>query len=114
MGQVLKLDPKRANARHGLGFVGGGRVNGRDYSEKECYLQVLTLDPKRAMAWNNVGHYSAQEGRLEEAVDQYRRALDIESSHDYARVNLVGALTDMGRHDDAAVERPQIALLEGY
>ena len=39
--QALEIDDQFHMAWNGLGFVGGGMVGGRQYSQKQCYQQVL-------------------------------------------------------------------------
>ena len=42
--KALELDPTLARAWDNLGIMGGGRVGGLQYSEKDCYMKALELD----------------------------------------------------------------------
>jgi protein O-mannosyl-transferase len=56
------------------------------------------------LAYNNLGLAAADEGRLEEALVQYREALRIRGSYGEAHTNLGSALLALGRLDEAVAE----------
>ena len=53
------------------------------------------------MAQNNLGLALAERGRIDEAIEHYRKALDIEPDYAEAHNNLGIALADRGRIDEA-------------
>lgn len=72
----------------GLGFV--NRAVGFD-----------TREPYRAMFYNTLGTALAEAGRLEEAAEHYRRALEIQPGYVDAAANLGDVLARLGRAPDA-------------
>lgn len=51
-----------ADAWFNLGVVGGGSVQGRYYSKKECYQKALDIEPEFANAWYNLGNLGVDGG----------------------------------------------------
>jgi len=60
--------------------MGGGRVGGQQYSEKDCYVKALELDPKSAIVWNNLGIVGGGTfgGLLYSTKDCYVKALELD------------------------------------
>ena len=65
------------------------------------------LKPENADAHNNRGIVLQEQGRLEAALDSYRRALELDPSHADAHVNIGRLLHETG--DLAAAEATAIA-----
>jgi CIC family chloride channel protein len=85
----------------GLALVKAGRVD-----EASVYLnEVLREDPRSGPANLGMARILAQEGRIDEAADRYRR---VEGPQ--ARIELAGMLAKAGRRDDA--RRELLATLE--
>ena len=75
--EAVRLDPASSEAHAALGqaFVQGERR----YREGEAeYLEALRLDPGNATAWFRLAILHAQTGRLDEALDEVRRAQELE------------------------------------
>jgi len=67
----------------------------------ERYQQAASMDPSFAMAHFNIGNVHEAEGRLDEAIGCYRRAVDL-SDRMAVTVSLLGAaLARAGRPDEA-------------
>lgn len=83
------------------------------------YQQVLQIDPDMpgpdlAGVHYNLGNVLQEQGRPEEAVASYRRALEIQPHSVEISGNLAGALNDLGRLDEAAaVYRGALAIRPG-
>ena len=77
-------------------------------SRLDSLLRMLEADPSDAFCLYGVAQEHASAGRLEEAVDWYRRAIAADPAHAYARFHLARALERLGRMDEALV-----ALREG-
>ena len=58
-------------------------------------------NPGHARAHNNLGNALGRSGRLEEAVEQYEKALAIDPRHSRAHNNLAMTLESLGRLDQA-------------
>ena len=63
--------------------------------------QWLRTDPQSVNAHYNLGFGLAQQGRHQEAVEAYERALEIEPDYGFAHNNLGNALDKVGRHEEA-------------
>ncbi len=75
--EAVRLDPASSEAHAALGqaFVQGERR----YREGEAeYREALRLDPDNATAWFRLAILHAQTGRLDEALEEIRRAQELE------------------------------------
>ena len=70
-------------------------------SEKARCEDTLRKNPSAWLAMNNLGVALAAEGRLEDAVEQYRRALEVRPIYAEAHSNLGVALVKLGRVAEA-------------
>jgi tetratricopeptide (TPR) repeat protein len=62
------------------------------------------VDPKNGAAFLNLGHAYERANRSDEAIDAYRKSIELEPDNFYARNNL-GVLYDkQGKFDDAIAE----------
>ena len=74
----------------------------RDAQAGIAMLQrVVAKDPQVVDAWLLLGNERAKQGRFDEALAHYRRALEIEPDYDLALRNIANVYRDMGRPDDA-------------
>ena len=95
---ALERDPTLAPARAGLAdalsFLG-------DWAgAEEAYRRALS-DEDMASARNGLGNLLALEGRAQDAIAEYRRAIELDPELRTARANLGGALASLGRWDEA-------------
>jgi len=75
----------------------------RDYrSEQGMWQDVLAKRPLNSRAYNNYGRSLADEGKLDEAMKYYRRAIELSPRYADAYLNLGGALTEKGQIVEAA------------
>ena len=62
---------------------------------------TIARNPHSWMAYNNLGNALKREGRVDEAIIQYKRTLEIRPSHAEAHNNLGNALVQKGQVDEA-------------
>jgi Flp pilus assembly protein TadD len=77
-----------------------GDLGGAEVHFREAYR----IDPGRPSTLTNLGGVAAGQGRPEEAVSWYRKAIAVKPDSAFARLNLVQALERLGRRDEALRE----------
>jgi tetratricopeptide (TPR) repeat protein len=65
------------------------------------YAYTLSVNPRSVMARNNTGQALEERGLLEEALVQYRQALEVAPDFQDALNNVGNVLFKLGRYDDA-------------
>ncbi|HKQ49414.1 MAG TPA: tetratricopeptide repeat protein [Phycisphaerae bacterium] len=70
---------------------------------QSLYEATIRKNPGCWMAYNNLGTVLDDRGRLHEAIEHYRRALQLRPDYADAHNNLGAALETLGRHGEAAV-----------
>jgi superkiller protein 3 len=53
-----------------------------------AYQQAIQANPKLALAYNNLGAAYERQGKRSQAIDEYRRALQIDPGYADAKRNL--------------------------
>lgn len=97
---VLESTRNNAVAHNNLGkFLVNGRANSEVVS---IYLQTLRVDPRYSEAHEARARAAAFHGRPDEAIEQFRKALDIYSGYALAQNNLGNALCQCGEFGEAA------------
>lgn len=72
------------------------------YSDPDTlWRTTLARNPESWMAHNNIGISLARQGRTQEAIDHFNRALELNPHHDEADYNLANALLRLNREDEA-------------
>jgi Flp pilus assembly protein TadD len=69
-----------------------------------AYTKLLETDPDNALRQDAVGDLLLQAGRLDEAIDRYRRSLGLNPASAPTHYNLGYALSARGRRDEAIAE----------
>ncbi len=114
--KALQLNPKLAGVYRNLAKVLS--QTGKSEAATQSWYQALTLEPNRAKAEEhfNLGNTLLEQGKLEQAVVCYRRAIQLKPSCSQAYHRLGEILTEQGQVQEAyalyrqAVERnPQDA-----
>ncbi len=95
--EVLRLDPRHADALHLSGMVAFQRGNGDVAVER--LRQAVDERPNVAEFHNNLGIVLADRERLDEATACYRRALELRPDYAEAHCNLGNALKEQERYD---------------
>ena len=73
-----------------------------EHAEAEKKLRKITQKfPRYALAWFNLGNTVRDQGRVEAALEFYRRAIAIDAGQVEAHNNLGAALMTLGRLDEA-------------
>jgi tetratricopeptide (TPR) repeat protein len=81
--------------------VSGWRQTFYWHDSEVLWTRTLACTSRNTTAQNNLGIVLAKRGRIDEAIDHYRKALEIEPNHAEAHNNLGLALAGRGRIDEA-------------
>ncbi len=84
--KAVLMDPECKEAHNALGFC-HFKLKEHDRSI-ECFEQVLKLDPGSAIDYANIASNLKELGRIEEAIQLYRVALDLDADIEFARRHL--------------------------
>jgi tetratricopeptide (TPR) repeat protein len=95
----LALDPQHVELLTNLGVVLLAQNDGP--RALELFERAMRLSRETPELWNNIGASRFRMGQLEEAIGAYRRALALESCHYNSRRNLMYALSELGRKEEA-------------
>jgi tetratricopeptide (TPR) repeat protein len=93
LGQAVKDDPNSAEALYGLGscYLQLQKTN----EARDCFQRTLKLHASYPgtlpNCWNNLGILAAREGNYDLAIENFQRALQIDSEHSIALQNLASA-----------------------
>merc|ERR1712166_258472 len=91
--RTLDRDSNKARYWHCLGYAGGGTVDGKSYSQKECFQEALNIHPQYTEAWNLLGIVGGftQAGKSYSKKECYQEALNIDPQYSTAWCNLGAA-----------------------
>ena len=102
----------KASYRFRIGDVAGAEADVR---------RSIALDDQNHESWTNLGVYQNQEGRADEAVEAWRRALALEPRADWPKLLIARDLSRRGEHPEARrlldlvlAERPNFAMAYLY
>ncbi len=73
-------------------------------SEFEIWQDTVTNAPNNPYAHNNLGNILDSRGQVDEAIAQYRKALEIKLDYEDAYLNLGNALAGRGQVDEAIAQ----------
>lgn len=88
-----RIKKERAALENDRGYLHLGR--GEFRRAELFFLKAVSLDPKNPMYWNNLGKCYAEQGRLRDAVDRFRRALEEDPAYALAHRNLADAFAQL-------------------
>jgi len=74
--------------------------------DRPRYRKILALSPALHLIRNNLGHALAQQGEIDAAMDEYRRAVEIKSDYPDALCTGVQLITSLDQLDEAGSEVP--------
>lgn len=95
---ALRINPRNVNA---YGLMGLSYFSlGDDLRALECYDKTIEIQ-KHHMGYYNKGLILSAMGKRDEAIDNYRMALDINPHHLESRINLASALSNSGKPEEA-------------
>lgn len=102
-----------------LPFAGGAALLGClavtsrqvDYwkNSETLFSRAVAVTDKNYLAYNNLGFYLSNQHKIDEAMTNYEKSLEINPNYEDAQNNLGHALAQMGRPDEA-IEHYRIAL----
>jgi len=97
--KALDLDPNCASAHFNLAvtFVRAGA-----FAEAETHYRQALPGRPTAETHNGLGYVLAQQGREDEAIAEFRKAIEVDPKFTPAYNNLAGALEEQGKFEDAA------------
>lgn len=99
---AIAIDPDNTALRNDLGAV---YMEWRKLAEAEAiYKEIVSRDAEYAPAYTSLGIISAARGDSTRAIEYFRKALAIAPAQSEARINLVRALVESDRHDEAKTE----------
>lgn len=104
--QAIRLNPKHSYAYNGLCTVFLYGQNKLDDAVTAC-RQAIEIYPKNSEAYNNLGYALVEQQNLEEALDAFRKAMQVASNNDQKYVAYVGIayiLRLQGREEEAITE----------
>ncbi|SCU85205.1 LADA_0D06238g1_1 [Lachancea dasiensis] len=97
---VNKLSHVDASLQLGLGIL---FYSNDDYDKTvDCFKAALAVSPDDELMWNRLGASLANSNRSEEAVQAYRKALQLKPTFVRARCNLAVSCMNMGCYKEAA------------
>ncbi len=96
--QALRLNAGFVPAHYNLGLLYG---TAHPREAQRHYEQAIAQAPRHMLAHNNLGNVLRVQGRLEEAIAAYRRALELHPDFPEALANLGAALKELGETDEA-------------
>jgi TolB-like protein/tetratricopeptide (TPR) repeat protein len=99
--KAFELDPKSPVAAYNV--ASGYYDRGNEGKAMEIFSQIIANDPYYPGAYNLVGDILSRSGRLDESINMYQRAINIDPINKHAVAGLISANTDMGNGD--VVER---------
>jgi tetratricopeptide (TPR) repeat protein len=96
--KALELDPKCGSAHFNLAvtFVQGGK-----FQEAESHYRQALRGRPTAETHNGLGYVLARQGRTDEAVAEFRKAIDVDPKFTPACNNLAEALVQQGKLEEA-------------
>ena len=108
------LDPKLASAHHNLGLPTRQGQGGRD----PAGAATIELPWAHAMAHTNLGVALHAKGKVDEAIAEHRKAIELDPKLAKAHDNLGNALSDKGEVDSQISEHqdvsdPKLAVVHG-
>ncbi|ORX33557.1 hypothetical protein BD324DRAFT_639280 [Kockovaella imperatae] len=98
--QFTREGQVEANVQVGLGTL--YYMMGQYGEARNCWVAALEERPDDYLLWNRLGATLANGGNSEEAVDAYRRALELRPTFTRAIFNLGVACLNIGVHKEAA------------
>jgi protein O-mannosyl-transferase len=83
------------------------------YTDIETLWQTtIARNPGAWMAYNNLGTVLLQKGRVDEAIGDFRKSLELKANHADAQANLGSALLQKGEVDQAITEYDKVLAIK--
>ncbi|MEO8133952.1 MAG: tetratricopeptide repeat protein [Betaproteobacteria bacterium] len=97
--KALELDPNCASAHFNLAVTS---VRAGDFAEAEAHYRQALRGRPTAETHNGLGYVLAQQGREDDAIAEFRKAIEVDAKFTPAYNNLAGALEEQGKLAEAA------------
>ncbi|HEY9864131.1 MAG TPA: tetratricopeptide repeat protein, partial [Candidatus Obscuribacterales bacterium] len=111
--RVIQLQPNLANAYNNLGCLLFAK---NDYDGAlEVWNKSLTYnqtETENALTYNNIGQVLAAQGKIKEAIQSYRQALETKEDFTLAYTNLAKILQQQNQHQNAVYYLQKVIKLE--
>ena len=107
--QILQAEPDHADALHFLGVI--AFQSGKKEIAVELISKAIRANPTSLMYYN-LGLVLRAQGRLDAAVESYRKALSLKPDYVEAHNNLGNVLKDQGKLDEAVKHYRQALLIK--
>ena len=107
--QAIQIDPTSAEAYSNLGIA--LYEQGMMEQAEACHRRAIELNPEYAAAYGTLGNLLKRRA-IKEAVDCYRKAIELDASLTDVHVNLAIALKVQGKLDEAALSYAQALRLD--
>jgi tetratricopeptide (TPR) repeat protein len=96
--KALELDPSSASAHFNLAVV---FVHAGKYPEAEAHYRKALAGKPSAEAHNGLGYALSRQDRADEAIQEFRTAIEADASYTPAYNNLAEALAGQGKFEEA-------------
>ena len=108
-GSLLSWLPRRAAAAVGFGALALFSLATIHYnrvwhSPVDLYTHILFWEPRSAKICSNLGMAYADEGKIEQAISYYRRAVALDDEYPQTHHNLANAYLMLGKEEEALKE----------
>ena len=108
--QILKVQPRHADALHFLGMI--ARQRGNPALAVQWIDKSLKISSGNAAAYSNRGNALSDLGRYPEAIESYDRAIALQPDHAEAYSNRGVALNELKQHEQAIESYDQAIALK--
>jgi len=98
--QILQAAPNHPDALHLLGLI--AHLAGKNEIAVELIVKAISVSASGQMFYN-LGNALRSQGKLDAAIDNYRKALTLKPDYAEAHSNLGAALQEQGKLDEAVV-----------
>lgn len=98
--RAFELDPKSPIAAYAV--AKGHYQAGSEEKAMALFSHIVANDPYYPGAYNLVGNILSNRGRLDEASDMYKRALDVDPDNKQAVKGLLNTAIDLGNYNEAS------------
>jgi tetratricopeptide (TPR) repeat protein len=105
--KALDLDPKCAPAHFNLAVT---MVRRQDFAEAENHYRAALRAKPTAETYNGLGFVLSRQGKLDEAVVQFREAIRVNPEYTAAYNNLASSLAQQGKPEEAAAVKARAGL----
>jgi tetratricopeptide (TPR) repeat protein len=104
--QAVELGPTFIPAWNMLGYA--RRALGDFAGSEQAFRKYIELSPTDANAYDSYAELLLKEGKYDDAVLQYRKAMSVDTTFVISHFNIAAPLVYLGRHEDARHELQEL------